>query len=464
MPKRNLILVLGLLAAAAVIVLFAYDPGGQTAGNRPADNRQMEAVAQAIRVIKENYHKPVDDSQLSCDAVAGMVDGLDEFSSYIPPQQVDAFNHRMRGNDQGLGIRFEIINDAVVVIGPILGSPANREGIRTGDRIVSVDGRETAGLTLEEVQDALEGPGQDEVRLVIRRRERTLNVTLTRGRLPMESVVGLYRDRSGNWVHSLDAKRGLVYIRVKEFVPDTASELEKTLYRLGSPRGIVLDLRDNPGGLLPGAVEVANFFLKKGIIVRSVDRGGKPTEFFARSEETYSDTVPLAVLINGNTASAAEIVAGALWVHDRAVIVGTQSRGKGCVQTPFLLGEGLGQINLTTAEYYLEGSMPISRRAASRYWGVEPHRQAILVQAEELGRLRVRGEVLFQPTPETMPASWPANEQGMVAVYLGLDTQLKQALALLADPAEMDTLIRQESKIRSSRRAVTAPAESSWNE
>jgi len=422
----------------------------------PAD---LAPLANALEQVRQKYHQPVDDRQLLQGAVAGMVERLDAYSTYIPPGEVGAFNHRLLGSGQGLGLRVEVADGHVVVIGPLMGSPAHRAGLRAGDVIESIDGTTLAGLSIDQVYKRLDDPSQPEARLIVLRGPKQpsrLQLTVPRVDLALETVQGLYRDVSGQWVHTLQAAPGVVYIRVREFVRSTPDDLHRVLTGLGTPRGIVLDLRDNPGGMMEAAVATANFFLAKGRIVTAHDRTQQPQAFDARRENLYSSSIPLVVLVNGRTASAAEIVAGALWVHNRAAVTGERTLGKGCVQSMISLGD-LGQINLTTAQYTLAGGLSITRQPGGDVWGVEPHQAVSLLHEDQVAALRIRAEVIPSPTPTTAPAVVGTMER-MEEKFLRLDTQLAQALTLVQDATEMKTLLKQGTAARAKRMPTTAPS------
>ncbi len=461
MPKRNLVLIAAIVAAAACVMVFTHNQPKPMAPDRP-DNAQaqpadaaQEQLAQAARVIRQNYLYPVKDEQLVRDAVGGMVKGLDEFSRYVPPDKLAEFNSRMNGSYRGVGLKVEIISGQVVVIGPMLGSSADRAGLRTGDKILFIDKQDVRRLPLPRIYDLLDGGAGGSVHIVFQRGGERRERDLARNEMELETVVGLFRTGQGRWVYALDAKEGIAYIRLREFCPKTAEQLEQVLRDLGNLRSIVLDLRGNPGGGLPSAVSGANLFLREGLIVKSVDRAGRREVYRARPEKTFSDAIPLVVLVNGQTASAAEIMAGSLWVHSRAVLVGARTRGKGCVQTLFPLAQGL--ISLTTSEYLLKGNIRISSRDG--IGGIAPDLPVVSEREDELEALRLRGEVLFQPTPETMPATWPDGGEDLTPSFLSLDEPLTAAMKLLRDPLKYKALLKKAAHARATMPA-TAPTTS----
>jgi len=454
MPKRNVIVILAMLALAVAAFYVARSAAPARPIDGAPDNAHLAPLADAMEHVRQKYHGPADDRKLLQGAIAGMMAQLDPYSTYIPPDQVEAFNHRLLGSGHGLGLRVEMVDAHAVVIGPLKGSPAHREGIRDGDIVESVDGKPLAGLSIDQVYKRLDDPSQPQANLVLRRAGQRIPLALTRMDLTLETVQGLYRDGAGQWVHTLPSAPGVAYLRIREFVRSTPEDLYRVLAGLGTPRGIVLDLRDNPGGMLESAVATANFFIAQGRIVTAVDRSQQPQPFDARRENLYNDTVPLVVLINGQTASAAEIVAGALWVHNRAALAGERTLGKGCVQSMISLGD-MGQIHLTTAEYTLAGGLSITRKADGDVWGVEPHLSVHLLHEDNVARLRIRAEVM--PSPAPPPATAPAVTETMEQKFRRLDTQLTQAIDLVQDGPEMNRLIKQGAAARVKRMPTTAP-------
>ena len=456
MPKRNFIVILAMLVLAAAAFYFVRPAPPAPSPGTPTVPADLVPLANALEQVRQKYHHPVEDRKLLQGAVAGIVEQLDAYSTYIPPDEVGAFNLRLMGSEFGLGLRVEVADGHVVVIGPLLDSPAHRAGLRGGDVIESIDGTELAGLSIDQVYKRLDDPSQPQASLVVLRGRHRVTSTVPRVDLALETVQGLYRDGAGQWVHSLQAHPGVAYIRIREFVRSTPDDLHRVLTALGTPRGIVLDLRDNPGGMLEAAVATANFFLAKGRIVTAMDRSRQPQIFDARRDNLHNSTVPLVVLVNGRTASAAEIVAGALWVHNRAAVTGERTLGKGCVQSMISLGD-LGQINLTTAEYTLAGGLSITREAGSDIWGIEPHQAVGLLHEDQVQALRIRGEVVPSPTPATVPARMETTET-MEQKFLRLDTQLAQALTLVQDAPEMKTLLKQGAVARTKRMPTSVPS------
>lgn len=456
MPKRNLILILAIAVAAVITVLVNRAPreGG------PMPGGEFSPVAETYDLIRSQYYGKLDCQQLQQAAVRAMVQRLDEHSTYVEPERVKALSHRVVGGmDHGVGLRLEQVEGRCRVVGPLIHSPAYREGVFGPCELVTVDGKPLAGLELAQVQALLDGPNGSRVSLGLDDgHDQSRTVTLTRGEFPVETVEGLYRDRGGRWVYLIDPDSVIAYVRVSEFVNDTGEKLTQTLRQMPRLEGLVLDLRGNPGGLLPAALEVANAFLHHGVIVTMLGRRG--SQSFAASESGTWRDIPVVVLIDEETASAAEIVAGALKLHGRAVLIGSRTHGKGTVQTMFSLGDSLGQLNLTTSEFLVAGELPITRRSGQNQWGIDPHIAVELSseRAGRLARLRVECEVMPAP-PADRPQSEPTTQAASATPHrtlLSLDSQLARALTLLAEPKDMERILEQDRRQRPSRRAAPA--------
>ena len=365
------------------------------------EDPSAQALADVMRLIRQQYVGTIKDDKVLRDAVAGIVGGLDEYSTYIPPDKLAAINGRMNGRQCGVGLSVERIGGKVVVIGPVLGSPADKADFRTGDRILEIDGQDVASLDIAAIGRLLDAGKKPRVNVAFERASQRHERELVRDEWEMETVVGLFRTQRGAWSYMLDDKQHVAYVRVREFCPKTSLQLDQVLRELGPVRSIVLDLRDNPGGGLPSAVDVANLFLREGVIVKSVDRAGHAEVFRARPERTFSDTIPVAILVNGHTASAAEIVAGSLWLKSRAVLIGGRTRGKACVQRLFTLPGGMGQISLTTANYLLAGDVHISR--PPRPGGLAPDLEAACLRPDQLDACAFAARFSIIPLPKPCP-------------------------------------------------------------
>jgi carboxyl-terminal processing protease len=464
-PKRNFIWILAIAATAtiAVLVTSSWDDLVRLIWASDLPQRQpgseFDAVANAYDMIREQFFREIEDEELRRAAVRGMVDRLDPFSTYVPyaPGKIEAFRQRVMGRQRGLGLSVEVSDGKVSVSAVAANSPAFRERILPGDRIVSIDDEVLVRPVLKQVQKRLAGEVGTQVRLVILRTADGLQreATLERREYPLETVRGLYRDEDGLWAHEIDSENGIAYVCVTEFVSQTGADARKALRTLDGVRGLVLDLRDNPGGLLEAAIELADMFLSEGKIARVISRQETLREYTARADGTLLD-VPLVVLINARSASGAEIVAAALGHRGRAVLVGTRSRGKGCIQSMLELRGELGLMNLTTSEFLVGDDRSITRRPGSDVWGIDPHRaETVITPAQQRKRKAVRTKAeSLPPEPATQPATQAAEPRArLVEQLLEADPQLARAVHLLKHPKEMGEILQEVRRAKAGRGA-----------
>jgi carboxyl-terminal processing protease len=309
--------------------------------------RQLNLFGDVFERVKNDYVREVKDNELVENAINGMLTSLDPHSSYLNPKNFSDMQVSTRGEYGGLGLEVTMEDGLVKVISPMDGTPAAKAGIKTGDLIAQIDGMAIQGLTLTEAVDKMRGPVNSQIKITILRKgeKKPMDVVLTRAIIRVESV-------------RFRAEGDVAYIRITTFNEQTEDGLEKAIdtakAKIGNRlRGIIVDLRNNPGGLLDQAISVSDAFLDQGEIVST--RGRRPGDsqrYNARSGQLMSG-VPLVVLINEGSASASEIVAGALQDQKRARVIGTRSFGKGSVQTVIPLSGGVdGALRLTTAKYY----------------------------------------------------------------------------------------------------------------
>lgn len=471
MPKRNIIWAIAILAATAgVMWVMRSNPYRSTGGGRG----RYDPLAGAVGQIEEDYYTTLDEETLKAlrvKAIAAIADSLDEFSTYIPPDKFQAFEQRMGGFIRGSGLRTRHTpGEAPVVTAVLYRSPADQAKIRVGKLIVRINSRPAAEIEQRLFCDMLNPPLGESVSLVLRGpgelAERA--VTLTSDKFPIESVTGLYRlrhdDEAGRWAWMLDADAAIAYVRVREFVNDTVDKFRQTLRTAGAVKGLVLDLRGNPGGKSNVAIELADMFLSKGLIVRTLGRGdtvenakdGKHSNAHGRGT---IEPIPLVVLVDEQTSSGAEVVAGALWAHHRAVLVGVRTRGKGCVQTMIELPGGLGLLNLTTSQFVFARGGIITRTPQSKTWGIAPHVTVRISPADQQALARLRAEAQRPPEaekPTTGPAA-PKPKAPLPDRLLEADYQLARALGLLRRPVEYERVLQAE-RLRSKQEADAARA------
>ena len=320
----------------------------------------LRLFAEIFSMIKSDYVEPIDDATLLRDAVRGMLGGLDPHSSYLDPESFHEINIDTRGEFGGLGIEVTLEDGVIRVVAPLDGTPADRAGIQSGDLIIRLDGMTVKGNSLDRAVEQMRGEPGSEITLTIVREgvDQPFDVTLKRAVIQLHSARGeLLEDRYG-------------YVRVSQFQSGTSASLRRQLERLeeqaGGPlSGLVLDLRNNPGGVLNGAIEVSDLFLHDGVIVSTRGRTADADYTFSATGRDVLDGAPMVVLVNRGSASASEIVAGALQDHGRALIFGTKTFGKGSVQTILPMNNGAA-LKLTTARYYTPNDRSIQAT------GIEP--------------------------------------------------------------------------------------------
>lgn len=320
-------------------------------GNVPSDvtadtYRQLNLFSEVFERVRKDYVKPVTDKQLVEAAVNGMLTNLDPHSSYMNAEEFKNMQVQTRGEFGGLGIEVTMDNNVVKVVSPIDDTPAAKAGLKPNDLIVAIDDAPVLGLTLNEAVEKLRGKPQSRVTLaVVRSKQEPFDVTLTRDIIRIKSVKAMMKGDIG-------------YIRINQFNEQTTDNAREALKKFQTEqgdklKGLIVDLRNNPGGLLDQSISVGGLFLEKGAEVVST-KGRHPEDneaYHTDSDPVVPKSLPIVALINSGSASAAEIVAGALQDHKRAVLIGTQSFGKGSVQTVMPV-PGYGAMRLTTAYYF----------------------------------------------------------------------------------------------------------------
>jgi carboxyl-terminal processing protease len=378
-------LFISMIIAQSVTVFSAVfaqteSPEADLNAETPLPLEELRTFAEAFVRIKAAYVEEVSDEELIRSAISGMVSGLDPHSVYLDPDGYDELQTGTRGKFGGLGIEIVGENGYIKIIAPIDDTPAERAGLQSGDLIINIDGKPLRDMPLQETVDLMRGDPGTVINLTIVRdgENAPFDVELERAVIKVRSV------------RSRTLEPGYGYIRISQFQIATAENLRAQIKDLksdndGTLSGVILDLRNNPGGLLNAAVSVSDAFLKKGKIVSTQGRTDGAITSFEASPTDQVDGAPVVILVNGGSASASEIVAGALQDHHRALVVGTKTFGKGSVQT-ILPVRGAGAIKLTTARYYTPSGRSIQAE------GIEPDIfvERLEVTRPEPSRLRVR--------------------------------------------------------------------------
>lgn len=361
-------------------------------------------VGEAMEMIDRFYVEPVDDRDLMISAMNGMTSNLDQHSEYIPPQDYQTFQDSIQQEFAGIGIYVDqpTPNEPVRVITPLVGSPALEAGILPGDEIIAVDEEDVSTMNIRDVSSRLRGPVGTSVKLALKRDDESIDAMVQRDRIEIESVIGDHRNKDSDWVYRLESKPNVAYIKMTSFGDKTVNELRDVLVDLDNRfDALVLDLRGNGGGLLTAAVDVADMFLNEGKIVSTKTRGGVLEEQAVATEGVLVDPeIPMAVLIDHDSASASEIVSAALQDTGRAIIGGTRSFGKGTVQNILPLEYGRSALRLTVAKYYRPSDQNIHRGKdddEDDVWGVTPDAGlAVELKIPQLRRLMIlRQEASF---------------------------------------------------------------------
>ena len=368
--RRALPPALLLLLIAVVVVQLP-----RAIADRTSEYEWFDPILEVRRILVRQYVTPPDEEAMHRASIDGMIESLDDpYTQFISPSDTAEFNKQLRGTYAGIGAEVTQRDGYLAIISPMDDSPALQAGILAGDLIIEIEGESTFQKTIEQCIAMLTGEPGTPVSIRVRSLDGTeRDVTLNRQHIITRTVRGLWRVGQ-DWTWCLDAELGIQYVRLTQFNAASVQELARAIdqaMRRSGLNGLVLDLRDNPGGALPVAVGIADLFLQSGEIVRVTPRVGREEIYSARSEGTLPD-FPMIVLVNGASASASEIVAGALQENGRAKVLGTRSFGKGSVQEVRPLEYAAGVLKYTNAYYALASGRVIHRMPDALVWGVDP--------------------------------------------------------------------------------------------
>ena len=414
---------IGLIGGAELTVLVTQAQIGfvDLSANAALPNsyRELNLFSKVFEQVRANFVDKPDDGKLIELAINGMLTGLDPHSSYMDPKSLGDLQVDTRGEFGGLGIEVTLEDGRLKVVAPIDDTPAARAGLMANDIISKLDGEQVQGLTIDQAVEKMRGPVSTKIKLTIVRKgdDKPIEVIVVRD---------LIRVKSLRWHREGD---DVGYIRITQFSEQTTESLKKAIKDLTSQvgadkiTGFVLDLRNNPGGLLDQAISVSDAFLDEGEIVSTRGRSTTETLHFSARRGDLAKGKPIIVLINGGSASAAEIVAGALKDHKRATLVGTRSFGKGSVQTIIPLGPHNGALRLTTARYFTPSGHSIQAK------GIEPDIQVLQeapadpkVRSDPEGEASLRGHLKAEGKEESGSQSYvPADEKEDRALRKALD-------------------------------------------
>lgn len=418
--KYHLILLLAVMLLIATVMGTGI--ATRVLATQSETYEKLKIFTEVLYIIQTNYVEEVDLQEVIYGGINGMLKALDPHSSFMPPEVYQEMQVETRGNFGGLGIQIAIKDDQLTVIAPIDDTPAFRAGIEAGDKIIKIDGTSTRDMTLMEAVKLLRGPKGTTVTISVMREnfEKPKDFTITRDIIEIKSATSkMLLDNIG-------------YVRLRQFQENSAEELEDALNSLEVEglNAVILDLRSNPGGLLNAAVEVADRFLEKGklIVYTEGRKKNQDMRFMAHDDFTHPN-YPMVILVNHGSASASEIVAGALQSHARAIIIGTQTYGKGSVQSVIPLSDNSG-LRLTTAKYFTPDGQSIHEKGITPDIVVSFDVPAQPVEAEE-----DEGETPQEETEELPPEESEEKEQlsedPEVIQLLERDPQLRRAVDVL---------------------------------
>src|ERR1043166_7662689 len=422
MIRRTSLVLLG-AAAGIAVTLFATQPRlilmGASAKAAVADTyRQLNLFGDVFERVRADYVEKPDDSKLIETAINGMLSGLDPHSSYMDPKSFRDMQVQTRGEFGGLGIEVTMEDGPIKVVSPIDDTPASKAGVMANDIITHLDDEPVQGLTLNQAVEKMRGPVNTKIKLKVMRKgaEKPLDIAITRDVIRVRSV------------RSHLEGEDVGYIRITQFNEQTTEGLRRAITEMSNTagdklKGFVIDLRNNPGGLLDQAISVSDAFLEKGEIVSTRGRNAEESQRFNARAGDLTKAKPVIVLVNGGSASASEIVAGALQDHKRATIIGTRSFGKGSVQTIIPLGSGNGALRLTTARYFTPSGRSIQAK------GIVPDIEVLQEVPEDLkartdtrGEASLRGHLKAEGSEETGSQSYvPPDPKNDKALNTALD-------------------------------------------
>lgn len=440
MSKKRLAFDISLVCVLGVAVL-----GSTLALSRRGDDYTFfDELIEVRTILSKRFVEAPDQEKMRQGAIKGMVDSLnDPYTMYVPPVEKSDFNKELTGEYVGIGAQVNVQDGWLTIVSPLEDSPAFKAGLMAEDRVLEIDGKTTKDVRVDDCVEMLVGEPGTEVHLLIERKGERVEYKIARDRIKTRSVKGFHRDEvnAENWNYLIDPEHKIAYIRMTQFTPGVAAEVLAGLRSVGADKGqlkgLVLDLRFNPGGLLNEAEDVADLFLEEGVIVSTKGRAYPEEVTRARKDGTLP-YFPIAVLLNGQSASASEVLSGALVENNRAIVVGTRSYGKGSVQSVMELPSGKGsELKVTEQGYYLPSGRSISRKDTSPDWGVDPSEGFFVPMTDdeviEMLEVRRREEVIHaagrsHPAADEPAAQW--SDPSWIVTELK-DKQLAAALRAL---------------------------------
>ena len=349
------------------------------------DYEWFDPIIVVRRFLLDGFYEPPDEQAIQVAMIDAMIETLDDpYTLYVPPSGEAEFNKALRGTYVGIGAEVNVVHDSLTVVSPLEDSPALAAGVQAGDIVLEIEGEPTLDHSIDDCLELLLGEPGTPVTIRVRHLDGTeQDLSIVRQQIVTPTVKGVQR-RGQTWDHWLDEPGGIAYVRITQFIDPTVAHLKESLHRLQESglEGLVLDLRGNPGGELTVAIETADLLLAEGTIVSVKGRSRRPQSWQARPEGTLGDFA-MVVMVNRHSASAAEIVAGALQDNGRAKVLGTRTFGKGSVQEVHELPYGQGTLKMTSGHYYLSSGRNIARTSDGTVWGVDPDPGFVVSMSDE---------------------------------------------------------------------------------
>lgn len=383
-----------LAALASGLALGVALVGAPTRASAPSNPYTWFApLVDVERVIAERFVTAPDLEAMQSGAISGMIEALnDPYTEFIPATLIPEFDKQIRGRYVGIGASVNTVNGELTIVSPLDDSPAFHAGVMAGDVVLAVDGEPVTGIPIDAAIDKLSGEPGTTVVVTIRRAAETFDLPIVRQRIVTRTVSG-WRRLGEKWDYMIDPGAGVGYARLSQFNATTPAELRDAIESMqdAGMKGLILDLRFNPGGLFVAALQIADMFLDRGLIVRTDGRAHEEQTVFANADGTLGG-FPVALIVNGQSASASEVLAGALADNGRAIVVGTRTFGKGAMQSVIPLPSGAGQIKITEQHYFGPSGRMIHRTDDSTEWGVDPSDgfYVTMSDAEMLDMLRIQ--------------------------------------------------------------------------
>jgi carboxyl-terminal processing protease len=431
-----------IVSMVLVVILALQIPG--SLASRDDDYSFVRTLVDIHRQVASNYVEPVDEDNLREGAIDGMLGQLDPFSIYVPPNKQEDFDRMLENSFRGVGIQLDQRPEGgpIEVVTPIDGSPAFKAGVQAGDVILKVSGESIEGMRLQEVVKKIQGKIGSEVKLTVRHLTgEEVELTMTREDIVIPTIKGYQRKRDNSWDYYCCDDPKVAYLRITQFTSETFDKLKETMEKLLAQgmKGLILDLRFNPGGRLDQAIEVVDLFVDEGEIVSTKGRNRPESNVDAHKAGTLP-YFPMIVVVNEHSASAAEIVAGSLMDNKRALVIGERTYGKGSVQELIPLDNKGGELKLTVAYYYLPSGRLVHRKKDATDWGVQPQIAVKMTPDQERAALQARyeQEIFRRPVVKstTRSATQPATTQ---VVDLQLQRAIDTIVALVVLVGDRET-------------------------